>query len=613
MAQPNDVDSDLALWCRATLEPLVGQVPSDVIGEIISKSPEDLQEFLTMFGVDEKEAFQFSAQLMHRKHEADVVQKDKEAALRQVERERGGQFPTLDQVPPSSRKGSSLTPRGSPRGADAATQEAPKRFYVVDKKGVLADKNKDNLLREAEEEGRTGRKKKGAAANPPPAKWSGYVSENRKVCLCQGMKHGALTNCLCCGKINCKEEGYGPCLFCGNELNFDGIAAVAAACNDEAAVQLLEAVSKAKRLVEFDREAQKRTQVIDDATDWFSESVNPWLTQTQRKKAALENKHANRRKDQESRKMKITFDFFGRSVVAVEDDGSAFRNAEKSKFESFLEEVEEGGEGATAMARREKMLNALHDVHGSGSAPMLGASRELYENLRKGLAERNPTGSSSSSKKAGGGAGGGVDAALAEQQKIELETGKRGVNFRPRFEDTEFDEGTTRLFGREMEEEEQNNQVVLVNFKAAGPEEIRAVAVEEKSAAERAGPNAGGGHNAPSAGSAMAKNTTATIKHALFPAPKPLFTDGVDEGKCLSLHQPWASLIVHGFKRAEGRSWNVDGKNRDFGRGRLWIHAATKPADEVGSHFECGGFAAVGDSSRTQNLDVKIYMILVLS
>ncbi|CAD7946750.1 unnamed protein product [Amoebophrya sp. A25] len=65
----------------------------------------------------------------------------------------------------------------------------------------------------------------------------------------------------------------------------------------------------------------------------------------------------------------------------------------------------------------------------------------------------------------------------------------------------------------------------------------------------------------------------------LFPAPTPLFTDGVDSGKCLTLHQPWASLIVYGFKRAEGRPWNVDGKNKTFNRGRVWIHAAAQEVD----------------------------------
>ncbi|PIN04283.1 hypothetical protein CDL12_23181 [Handroanthus impetiginosus] len=39
---------------------------------------------------------------------------------------------------------------------------------------------------------------------------------------------------------------------------------------------------------------------------------------------------------------------------------------------------------------------------------------------------------------------------------------------------------------------------------------------------------------------------------------------------CLTMHQPWASLLVYGIKRIEGRSWPAPI------RGRLWIHAASK-------------------------------------
>eukprot|EP00736_Rhodelphis_marinus_P002619 Rmarinus@m.22428 len=46
-----------------------------------------------------------------------------------------------------------------------------------------------------------------------------------------------------------------------------------------------------------------------------------------------------------------------------------------------------------------------------------------------------------------------------------------------------------------------------------------------------------------------------------------------DTGACLSMHQPWASLLVMGIKKVEGRTW------KHSHRGRLWIHAASKPAD----------------------------------
>ncbi|XP_034218062.1 uncharacterized protein LOC117629624 isoform X1 [Prunus dulcis] len=44
---------------------------------------------------------------------------------------------------------------------------------------------------------------------------------------------------------------------------------------------------------------------------------------------------------------------------------------------------------------------------------------------------------------------------------------------------------------------------------------------------------------------------------------------------CLTMHQPWASLLVYGIKRIEGRTWAAPI------RGRLWIHAASKVPDEA--------------------------------
>lgn len=46
------------------------------------------------------------------------------------------------------------------------------------------------------------------------------------------------------------------------------------------------------------------------------------------------------------------------------------------------------------------------------------------------------------------------------------------------------------------------------------------------------------------------------------PEQLPTSSDSDDAGVCLSLHQPWASLLVHGFKRAEGRVWSTTQKGR---------------------------------------------------
>lgn len=47
-----------------------------------------------------------------------------------------------------------------------------------------------------------------------------------------------------------------------------------------------------------------------------------------------------------------------------------------------------------------------------------------------------------------------------------------------------------------------------------------------------------------------------------------------DDGVCLSMHQPWASLLVMGIKLHEGRTWYSPH------RGRLWIHAGSKVPDQ---------------------------------
>ncbi|KAK3924882.1 Activating signal cointegrator 1 [Frankliniella fusca] len=62
-----------------------------------------------------------------------------------------------------------------------------------------------------------------------------------------------------------------------------------------------------------------------------------------------------------------------------------------------------------------------------------------------------------------------------------------------------------------------------------------------------------------------------------FPQPSRVqdkeFLEMTDSGRCLSMHQPWASLLISGIKLHEGRNWYTSH------RGRLWIAAAAKEPD----------------------------------
>lgn len=51
------------------------------------------------------------------------------------------------------------------------------------------------------------------------------------------------------------------------------------------------------------------------------------------------------------------------------------------------------------------------------------------------------------------------------------------------------------------------------------------------------------------------------------------FQEMSDQKSCLSMHQPWASLLVAGIKKHEGRSWYTGH------RGRLWIASTAKPVN----------------------------------
>jgi len=68
------------------------------------------------------------------------------------------------------------------------------------------------------------------------------------------------------------------------------------------------------------------------------------------------------------------------------------------------------------------------------------------------------------------------------------------------------------------------------------------------------------------------KNTSSNVR--LSKVQDSNLQEITDQGICLSMHQPWASLLVIGVKLHEGRTWYSSH------RGKLWIHAASKVPTE---------------------------------
>lgn len=135
----------------------------------------------------------------------------------------------------------------------------------------------------------------------------------RVACECQAAKHKLIANCLKCGRIVCENEGSGPCYFCGslvcrreelekirsgsnkgNHLRDELMKKTwsSPSFNDRGAsgasddmnfdmTKLQRAIDHKNKLLDYDRTSAKRTQVIDDESDYFNTN-SKWLNSNQR-------------------------------------------------------------------------------------------------------------------------------------------------------------------------------------------------------------------------------------------------------------------------------------------------------------------------------------------
>eukprot|EP00928_Gymnodinium_smaydae_P018067 TRINITY_DN16878_c1_g4_i1.p1 TRINITY_DN16878_c1_g4~~TRINITY_DN16878_c1_g4_i1.p1 ORF type:complete len:925 (-),score=217.01 TRINITY_DN16878_c1_g4_i1:188-2962(-) len=328
-------------------------------------------------------------------------------------------------------------------------------------------------------------------------------------------RHSILTNCLNCGKVVTEEEGWGPCLFCGNPLEKGDSFGVrhgdergylepagGPVANSEKFNKSFEKAKETKdRLLSYDRDAKKRTKVYDDATDWYSESVNPWLSEKQREDAIRHASEEERQRREERRRIHAKIDIFGRTVIDATAEVEAERKAkEKNNFQEWTEGVQD----------KQRLLGVMEESRSVGNTSSMSAdSRQLYDKLRASL---HAVGKQAQGKQ-------------SSWSTNNEEDGVADKKHKPRW-DASID-----VQGRV---EDEFSRVSMSDFGASG------------------------------------SNTAARM----LPVEESPYGDAEDTGQCLSMHQPWASLLVHGFKRAEGRGWSSNH------RGRLWIHAGGQPVDE---------------------------------
>ncbi|XP_062618725.1 activating signal cointegrator 1-like [Saccostrea cucullata] len=279
----------------------------------------------------------------------------------------------------------------------------------------------------------------------------------RHPCECQATKHKLISNCVHCGRIVCEQEGSGPCLFCGKLVCTKEEQEVLAR-GSKKSEQLRERLMKDKsrddyekaiqhknKLLEFDKTSVRRTQVIDDESDYFS-TDNRWLSNAERSKLKKREEELRAQRHASWKDRKVTLDFAGRRVI--EENDSAGMNMYDVN-DDVIQEIHFGVKKKVPPPSQEDLPDLVNPTINVPCPKFIPTSSE--------------------------------DHTVERPHRKEGDLRREGL----------------RLQDRELQEMS-------------------------------------------------------------------------DEGVCLSMHQPWASLLVKGIKCHEGRTWYT------AHRGRLWIAATAK-------------------------------------
>ncbi|XP_061595513.1 activating signal cointegrator 1 [Cololabis saira] len=302
----------------------------------------------------------------------------------------------------------------------------------------------------------------------------------RHPCECLAQKHKLISNCISCGRIVCEQEGSGPCLFCGSLvctreeqeilqrdsnksqklrkklMGEHGEKELLPHQEAKIKAGLEKAVQHKDKLLEYDRNSVRRTQVLDDESDYFATESNQWLSPGEREKLRKKEDELRELRHASRLDRKITLDFAGRQVI---DEGSNL-DAYYNKLDETL-----------------KAMNSESTSQSPGFSGRKGGKQDLRDLVNPNIMQSAPEW---------------VDAGGSEKHR--------------------------RPEGQEKRPSENK-----------GGEERHKLRLQDKELQEMS-----------------------------------------DGGWCLSMHQPWASLLVRGIKRVEGRTWYTSH------RGRLWIAAAAK-------------------------------------
>ncbi|KAF3832914.1 hypothetical protein F7725_026579 [Dissostichus mawsoni] len=237
----------------------------------------------------------------------------------------------------------------------------------------------------------------------------------RHACECLAQKHNLINNCISCGRIVCDQEGSGPCLFCGSlvctreeqeilqrdsnksqklrkslwevrDKNNGGERDYLP--NQEAKMKagLEKAVQHKDKLLDYDKNSVKRTQVLDDESDYFATESNQWLSPNEREKLRKKEEELRDLRHASRKDRKITLDFAGRKVL---DEGNNL-NDYYDKLDETLRAMNSDSPSKSPMFSRQGGRQTLGDLVNPNimqAAPEwvdVGGSESYKKNTKQG-------------------------------------------------------------------------------------------------------------------------------------------------------------------------------------------------------------------------------------
>ena len=241
----------------------------------------------------------------------------------------------------------------------------------------------------------------------------------RHGCDCLATKHALINNCTSCGRIVCDQEGSGPCLFCGalvctkdeEEVLARGSKKSEALRTQLMGGQMLSSQAEAYRkglhramehknkLLEYDRTSAKRTQVIDDESDYFNADSNRWLSKAEKEKLAKRERELREKRYASRLDRKVTLDFAGHRVVHAIVDATEIVDMYNVN-DDVIQEVYFGkGGGSEGGMQNGGEVTFSEDDFGALVNPTVKVQPQFVASNKKSFAEATTT--------AGGGGGGG--------------------------------------------------------------------------------------------------------------------------------------------------------------------------------------------------------------